>query len=412
MEINDTLKLKAYGWKKDYIEKQPHIQKVYQEHKQYYPEDSHGVIDEWQALIRNQAEIYRQEERMRKEKEFQAKENYRQELDRQMKEKQFQDEMQKRAKDSYIKDQAQRENFKNQMNWHIKSLENNERQGLFDEYQRNLDEHKRQALDNKKRELMEDKNMLDKDRFRGRDSQRVQKDKNLKYKQELDNVADYHNYLKNQLGAEEKRKEDEDYLRGCQRENEKRDKEREDWYNKYKNFSDNMDDRLKTTLAQAKPSLDRKNQRDKKIEENHDKYGNKMFDDYEKEREKMKGMWKNAYNENQRNLKDKTRATQASKLKDKEDMENKARESLAYNQNEEKRRREMEEQRNLYKETLQNQMTLNALNRHNYGKMTLEEKRLNKEDLRSYKNKESNNMHAMIPGIKNIEGKGLLNFNR
>lgn len=405
MEINDTLKLKAYGWKKDYAEKQPHIQKVYSEFRQYYPEDAHGVIDEWQALIRNQAEIYKQEERMRKEKEYQTKENYRQELDRQMKEKQFQDEMQKRAKDSYIRDQAEKEHFKNQMDWHIKSLENNEKQNLFDEYQKNLDDHRRQAMDNKQRELMEDKSMLDGDRFKGRDSQRVQKDKNLKYKHDLDNVADYHKYLKTQLGAEQKKKEDEDYLRGCQKENEKRDKEREDWYNRYKKISDNMDDRLKTTLAQSKPTLDRKSQLDKKIDQDFDKYGNRLFDNYDKERDKMKGMWRNAYNENQRNLKDKTRATQMSKLKDKEDMENRARENLAYNQNEEKRKREMEEQRNLYKETLQNQMTLNALNRHNYGKMTLEEKRLNKEDLRAYKNKDSNNMHAMIPGIKNIEGK-------
>lgn len=28
MEVNDTLKLKAYGWKKDMITKQPHIEKV------------------------------------------------------------------------------------------------------------------------------------------------------------------------------------------------------------------------------------------------------------------------------------------------------------------------------------------------------------------------------------------------
>lgn len=28
MDVNDTLKLKAFGWKKDMITKQPHIQKV------------------------------------------------------------------------------------------------------------------------------------------------------------------------------------------------------------------------------------------------------------------------------------------------------------------------------------------------------------------------------------------------
>lgn len=52
MEVNDTLKLRSFGWKKDMITKQPHIQKVIQNNQQYYPPDSHGVIDEWDALMR------------------------------------------------------------------------------------------------------------------------------------------------------------------------------------------------------------------------------------------------------------------------------------------------------------------------------------------------------------------------
>lgn len=93
MAVNDTLKFKSFGWKKDIEQKRPHIQKLYQEHKQYYPEDSHGVVDEWQALIRNQSEIYKQEDRLHKEQEYQQKELYRQELDRQLKEKQFQNDI-------------------------------------------------------------------------------------------------------------------------------------------------------------------------------------------------------------------------------------------------------------------------------------------------------------------------------
>ena len=54
MEVNDTLKLKAFGWKKDMLTKQPHIQRVLQNHQQYYPPDAHGVIDEWDALMKQQ----------------------------------------------------------------------------------------------------------------------------------------------------------------------------------------------------------------------------------------------------------------------------------------------------------------------------------------------------------------------
>ena len=223
---------------------------------------------------------------------------------------------------------------------------------------------------------------------------------------DLDNVADYHNYVKNQLAAEQKAREDQEYLLGCQRENDKKDKEQEDWHNRYKKFNADMDDRLKATLAQAKPTLDKQKQIDDKINDDFDKYGNKLFDDYDKNRQGMDAQWRNAHNDNLRHLKDKTRAAQLTKKKDKEDMDLKQREAMAYNQNEEAKKREMEDQRNLYRETLQNQMTLNALNKHNFGKMTMQEKHLNKPDLKAYKNKERNTVKALIPGIKNIPSVG------
>lgn len=406
MEINDTLKFKSFGWKKDYEQKRPHIEKVLAEHKQYYPPDSHGVIDEWKALIRNQSEVFQQEERLRKENEYSMKEQYRQELDRQMKEKQFQQMADKDRRNNEDRDMQNKVGLYNQLSQHVKNLDHGEKNHLHDDYLRAMDENRRKTLEAKQRDLMEDQNMLDRDRFKNRNSQRAQLDKNKDYKKELDSVADYHSYLKNQLAAEQKQKEDEDYLKGCQRENEKRDKEREDWYNKYKKFSNDMDDRLKTTLTKAKPNLDRQRQIDAKIQNDFDQYGNKMFDDYEKNRGNLDAQWKNAYNENQRHLKDKTRATQMSKLQDKQDSEFKVREAMAYNQNEEKRKRDMDDQKHLYRETLQNQMTLNALNKYNYGKMTLQEKHLNKTDLRSYKNKDRNTVHALIPGIKNIQSVG------
>lgn len=49
---------------------------------------------------------------------------------------------------------------------------------------------------------------------------------------------------------------------------------------------------------------------------------------------------------------------------------------------------------------------MSELNKKNYGKMTWHEKKLNKPDLESFKNYESNTVHAMIPGIKNHQGVG------
>jgi len=406
MEINDTLKFKAYGWKKDYEQKRPHIEKVYQEHRQYYPEDSHGVIDEWQALIRNQAEVYQQDERVRKEQEYQNRVSYKEELDRQMKEKEFRDQAGRQ------KDNNNNHLYATQLEQQIKNMEHNDKMRLNDEYQRMLEENKRKAHEAKQRDLIEDQNMLDRDRLRDRDSKRAQKDKNSKYKKDLDDAADYYDYLKNQLSVEQNKKEDEDYLLGCQRDNEKRDKEKDDWYKKYKKISEDMDDRVKTTLAQGKPALDRQNHINQMINNSVDTYGNKMFDDYEKGRDHMKTQWMNAYNDNQRNLKDKNRDAHMGKLKDKQAMEDNDRNALAFNQDEEQRLRDMEEQRNLYRETLQNQMSLNALGKHNYGKMTMQEKHMNKPDLRSYKNKERNIIHSLIPGISNIPSVGAKPFRR
>lgn len=296
--------------------------------------------------------------------------------------------------------------FTNQLSQQVKNLDQNEKQKLHDDYLKALEENKKKALEAKMMNQMEDQNMLDQQRKNMRDSQRAQKERNRLYAKELGDVADYHHYIKNQLAAEQKQKEDEEYLKGCQRENQKRDKEQEEWYNRYKKFSNDMDDRLKTTLAQAKPTLARKAELERQIEENADKYGNRIFDDYEKGRNEMKAKWKNAYNENQRNLNDKTRQQHLNKLKDDEERELQCRESLAYNQGEEQKRKELENQRHLYRETLQNQMSLNALNKYNYGKMTLQEKHLNKEDLRSFKNKDRNTVHALVPGIKNLPSIG------
>mmetsp|Transcript_39954 Transcript_39954/g.39526 ORF Transcript_39954/g.39526 Transcript_39954/m.39526 type:complete len:330 (-) Transcript_39954:27-1016(-) len=171
-------------------------------------------------------------------------------------------------------------------------------------------------------------------------------------------------------------------------------------------ISKDMDDRVNATINYAKPSYDKQKHLNDKINGDVDKFGNKLFDDYDKNRQKLDGELKNAQNSNLRSLHDKTRAATMGKLKEKEEIDNKMRESMAYNQNEEKKRRELEEQKNLYRETLQNQMTLNALNKHNYGKMTMQEKYLNRLDLKAYKNKERNTVKAMIPGIKNIPSIG------
>ena len=197
MEINDTLKFKAYGWKKDYDQKKDRIEQHYREFRQYYPPDAHGVIDEWQALIKNQTEIFKQDERLRKEKEYQMKEQYKNDLDKQMKEKKYLTDIElakKRNEQDLLQNQA---SYSYQLGQQVRQLENSEKQRLNDTYHNQIEDNKRKAYENKNLDLIEDKNMIDMDKYKNRDSQRALKDRNQKYKQDLDNVADYHNYLKN-----------------------------------------------------------------------------------------------------------------------------------------------------------------------------------------------------------------------
>lgn len=214
MSVNDTLKFRAYGWKKDYEQKKDKIDKYYREHNQYYPNDAHGVMDEWQALIKFQTDQFKHEERLRKEKEANAKEQYKADLDKQMKEKRFNSDLDNARTRNEYDDASRNAGISYQLSTEAKNLDSGLKNYLHDEYLRAMDDNKRKAMDAKQRDLMEDNNMLERERLNNRDSQRAQKERNGKYKNDLDDVADYHAYLKNQLAKQEKQKADEDYLLG------------------------------------------------------------------------------------------------------------------------------------------------------------------------------------------------------
>ena len=71
--VVDSLKSRAFGEKKDVLQKQAHIDRVsHDPRRQYYPVDpkSNGTnIDEWGAIIQQQSQAYKaQEEREAKER--------------------------------------------------------------------------------------------------------------------------------------------------------------------------------------------------------------------------------------------------------------------------------------------------------------------------------------------------------
>ena len=63
------------------------------------------------------------------------------------------------------------------------------------------------------------------------------------------------------------------------------------------------------------------------------------------------------------------------------------------------------ERQRLYNQALTYQVNMHELQKHNFGKMTFQEKRLNKDDLVTFK-KDQTEIHAMIPGIHNNQAGG------
>lgn len=65
--INDNLKARSYGVKSDYDDK---ISQHRDSNKQYYPTAADGNVDEWEALSRQQQELYKKS--MQEEKQHAA----------------------------------------------------------------------------------------------------------------------------------------------------------------------------------------------------------------------------------------------------------------------------------------------------------------------------------------------------
>ena len=85
--VNDNLKARSYGTKSDYAEKLANLSERQSEIKQYYPTRADGNVDEWEALSKQQRELYKKSLQDEKESNIQNKKQYYNVLDRQRYEK-------------------------------------------------------------------------------------------------------------------------------------------------------------------------------------------------------------------------------------------------------------------------------------------------------------------------------------
>jgi hypothetical protein len=82
--VQDPLKMRAMGFKKPIDEKQEKIQNYENNLQRYYPINRQGGIDEWGAVIRQQADAHKQAEEDKKKTYRAGQQDYSKELENQM----------------------------------------------------------------------------------------------------------------------------------------------------------------------------------------------------------------------------------------------------------------------------------------------------------------------------------------
>lgn len=89
----------------------------------------------------------------------------------------------------------------------------------------------------------------------------------------------------------------------------------------------------------------------------------------------------------------------AQRKADKDFVDEATRKEMVLSEEERYQQQETEQQKAMYRETLNQQAQMNNMNKQDFGKMTYQEKKLNRVDLHSYKDKNMNEVKAMIPGL-------------
>jgi len=109
--------------------------------------------------------------------------------------------------------------------------------------------------------------------------------------------------------------------------------------------------------------------------------------------------------ENDKMLKKKKFDEELERMKRAEDELNAKGQNTAFQIGKELDLEEEKERKNIYKQTLLYQQAMNEHNKHNFGKMTFAEKRLNKHDLKAYREKKPM-IYSLAPGVNTIQSVG------
>ncbi|CDW84404.1 UNKNOWN [Stylonychia lemnae] len=396
MDLNDPLRAKTHGYKKDY----------YQKEDIHYPVDNRGVVDEWRALSKTMNDQYQDQLKREKEIKIQQQRQYSDELEaaRLLREKLKKEQIEKEKMQESIEVQQKQQELQ-QYKVRKQEEETNLKAYLRDSYKTLSDQHKNKILNEKEREMLEDqmrvaraKQSLDDENFK-RLLQRAE------FNQAQQELIRFRQQMKEQDKEVDEQKK-ENYRKMCD-DNEQKLRDREDEYKRYfARYNQNLNQRqvLHDTVVGEQERL--KTQRMMSWESNNDKMYQKIAEQkaYQEEVQKQ-NQKQNCQSWLDMQLQWKEQEKERLKMVTLQEKEVKDRQQQQLVEEDRQKKIQDQERKQMYSQALAYQKNLQLLQKQNYGKMTYEEKRINKEDLHHFKEHQAQ-FEAMIPGINNIKSVG------
>ncbi|CDW79439.1 UNKNOWN [Stylonychia lemnae] len=401
MEVNDTLKLKAFGWKKDMITKQPHIQKVINNSQQYYPPDAHGVIDEWDALMKQQYDLMTKREQNQALMDKERKKQYHDYLDWQLKEKQRLKQFEDESKRKDLNDMSQNLHQMEDMQKSRRDENKNLKSLMANEWINDMAKNKQMREMQRQKDLENEKQRLEMERSMATDKEAQERAKKNQWLKEQEAMIQFKDYMKDKE-KEKMMKDHEDFLRQQAEREKKKDDQDQRWNKFYKDFDEKLTGKQKEYEQKFVQPLKEKEAREQeRVMRELEMAEKAKWDRETMDQMHRKDVKKQIYDGNLERLGLKNMMLEKNKEKDRMFLDQKLREAEAAKQRDIVEQEQHKMQKDVYKNTLMQQMNLKQQATKNYGKMTFQEKRLNRLDLDHYKNFE-NSVNALIPGINHI----------
>lgn len=403
--INDSLKARSYGQKKDYDEKLDKVSHGSGKYKQYYPVGADGNIDEWSALSKQQQELAKKAQQEEHMNQQQQKKQYYSTLDRQRYEK-----IQEKLADDQMKQREMLEMKQREQELaKVADLEKEQRQKYLEymnnNYKTSLEYKREKQKEEKEAQLEEERERLKRIERDLKEEQKRNTKKKATFMQEAQEVATHKRMLK-EMEQQRKNNEKNEYQQLAQK-NYQMEVAREDNYKRFfKDYDTHMSERINNHMKfVTEPTISKQQMLDEIEDKNEKEYQEWQDDKERREKEERMKHLKDMHEENKKVFDKLDREKTQKKEMYQKMVEQRRKEEDDYKDQQRKQMEDEEERRRLYREALEYQKGFKEYNKKHLGQMTQMEKKLNSHDLKTFKNKKME-YEGMIPGIHNIQSVG------